>query len=135
MTRERIRAERSRMSMERPVPFTDLNRYIIDASDFIARRAILSGDSDVLDELKKQKNVSYWLPEGGDWDVSHAFMGIGDGGKKMFYRFRSKEHIELPEDDIRKLIIQKVLSPKQIKRWGFIYGVPTIEDVREKSHS
>ena len=132
MRNERLKAEGSKMSVEKVEPFTDPNWYLMDASDFIVRRAILSGDMDVLNKLEKKGKIFYWLPEENGWDVAHQFFGIDKDGKRMFYRFRSRDKVELEEEDIRKLEMQKILSHEEIKQWGFIYGVPTLEEVKSK---
>lgn len=132
MTAEKFKAYRSRPFYELGrIPFTHTGRYEQDASNIIARGALLGGDLIILGELKRSGIIYYWLPDEDGYGITHRFDDIGEDAKRIFTRIRDNEQVSLKKSDVRKLIIQRKLSNKQINKWGNLYNVPEKEVVEK----
>ncbi len=139
MSPEKFKALRSRpfYGIEE-TPFTSIKRYEQDASNAIARWALLSGDMIILKELERSGRVYYWLPDekypGTKMinGIAHRFDGIRieeNKAKRVFTRLGDGEEVSLGKRAIKKIIIQQKLSNKQIIEYGYLYGVPDRKDI------
>ncbi len=134
MFNERIRGDRSRYMEERPgPPFTVGNWYSRDASDLIVQHALLVGDELILRELRNNKKVFYWLVDESGFGKTHAFLEIDKDMNRKFIRMGDKEIVNFEPEDIKRLVIQRVLTNKQIENWGYLCDTPSLEDVKARS--
>ena len=131
MSPEIFKILRSRSFPEISEPsFSKIKRYENDASNAIAIGALLSGDMTILKELERSGRVYYWLkgekyPRTHMVDgITHRFEGIKEDRRWVFTRFRDSEIVLLGKIGVTKLVIQQNLSNRQIKRYGYLYGVP-----------
>ena len=131
MSPEMIKILRSRPFPEIGEPsFTKIERYEKDASNAIAIGALLSGDVIILKEIERSGRVYYWL-KGEKYPGTHVvdgityrFEGIKEDRRWVFTRFRDSEKVLLGKIGVTKLVIQRNLTNRQIKRYGYLYGVP-----------
>ena len=135
MSKEKL-AERSRpYYTEFETPFTDKKNYLKDASRAISIGALLIGDQAVLDDLARTGNIYYWLIQKSIFDnvkyegITHRFEGIKEEKRWVFTRLGDSEKVRLGKFGVRNLVIQYDLTQKQIKTYGWVYGVPNKKDI------
>jgi hypothetical protein len=131
MSKEKFQAQRSRPFYEEVDPsFANVNNYSKDASRAISRGALLSSDWRILNDLKRSGNIYYWLAvesrfKGVAYEgIALKFEGVKKDKRWLFTRPGDGEEVCLGKVGVSKLVIQYNLSDKQIKNYGWLYGVP-----------